>query len=139
MHDLTTQAESIAAEKSRVDAEARQRAMDEPYVPVTPRGRVTDLHARLIAYAQSQGHRTNPVMDSVRRQVKDLVQSMVGPKPVAERNRQGMVQAYASRTNHLGQYQPFYTGTVDPKTIAHRRARNKMARKTRQAQRRAHG
>lgn len=95
----------------------------------------TDLLPRLIKHAEDQGKRTNPVLDSVRRQVKDLVSSITGPAPVAERNRQGMVQAYANRRNHLGQTQQFYAGTVSPKVKAKRRAQGKMAKASRKANR----
>ena len=96
---------------------------------------VTDLLPRLVKHAEDQGKRTNPILEGVRRQVQDLVQAALGPKPVAERNRQGYVEAYANRRNHLGQTQQFYTGTVSPKVKAKRRAQGKMAKASRKANR----
>lgn len=67
----------------------------------------------------------------IRAQVKDMVEAFL-PTSSRKRDTEGYARASIVLSKHV------YGGTVSPKVIAKRRARNKMARRTRQAQRR-HG
>lgn len=98
---------------------------------------MNDLITRLIARQdRNKAERElSPVRRSIREQVRAITTSFAGPAPTAERNRQGYVEAVASRRNHLGQVMHVYPGTASAKTIAHRRARGKMAKASRKANR----
>lgn len=98
---------------------------------------MNDLITRLIARqdAHKRDQHLSPVRRSIREQVRAITQGFIGPAPTAERNRQGYVEAVASKRNHLGQVMHVYPGTVSAKTIAHRRARGKMAKASRKANR----
>lgn len=66
----------------------------------------------------------------IREQVSQGVKRALGGQAVTEsRNREGFVLAMRSRRA------PIYAGTVSAKTIAKRRARNKVARMSRRANR----
>lgn len=98
----------------------------------------TDLIHRLIARQDKNraDAELSPVRRSIRQQVHALVHGFTGPASTPERNRQGYVEAMASKRNHLGQVAHVYPGTVSAKTIQHRRARGKMAKASRKANRR---
>lgn len=136
-------AKALRAAQAEADAQQAPEFVQalRPALRVANGGRVSDLVLRLIhRQDKRQAERDlTPVRRTIREQVKALVQGFTGPAPVAERNRQAYVDAIATSRNHLGQVRHVYGGTVDPRTVAHRRARNRMARKTRQAQRRARG
>ena len=100
-------------------------------------GALSDLATRLVARQdRNRAERElSPVRRTIREQVRAITESFTGGTPVAERNRQAYVDAMASKRNHLGQVNHVYPGTVSAKTIAHRRARSKMAKASRKANR----
>lgn len=119
-------------------AEAFQVEPTEPAKRFRIRGVNADLITRLIARQDrlKAERDLGPVRRSIRQQVKDMTSAFLGGTPTPERNRQAYVDAMATKRNHQGHLQHVYPGTVDPKTVAHRRARNKMARQSRRINRR---
>lgn len=88
-----------------------------------------DLVSRLTAKAeQAAKDQRDPIRARVRAQVRSIVEG-IHPKPVAERNREGYITAMIAKG------EPVYAGTANPKAVAKRRARNRMARQSRRANR----
>lgn len=129
-----------AAHRAEAEAqgvlEARLQAL-RPALRRAEGSRISDLATRLIARQdRNRAERElSPVRRTIREQVKAITEAFTGGTPVAERNRQGFVEAMASKRNHLGQVNHVYAGTVSPKTIQHRRARAKMAKASRKVNR----
>ena len=88
----------------------------------------TDLVTRLDAKALQEAREHGTVRARIRSQVASLMRLNL-PKPTGERNREGYVRAMYARR------EPVYAGTVSPKVVARRRARNRMARASRRANR----
>lgn len=137
----TAQAEKDAVEAAhRAEAEAegvQEAAAPRPQVRRAGGTRLSDLALRLVARQDRQKAERDlsPVRRTIREQVKAITEAFTGGTPVPERNRQGFVEAMASKRNHLGQVNHVYAGTVSPKTIQHRRARAKMAKASRKVNR----
>jgi hypothetical protein len=123
--------------KDAAQAEA-ELAPQEPAKRFRIRGVNADLITRLIARQDrlKAERDLGPVRRSIREQVRSMTATFVGGTPTPERNRQAYVEAMATRRNHLGQLSHVYPGTVSAKTIQHRRARGKMAKASRKANRR---
>jgi hypothetical protein len=124
----------------RAEAEAQgavEAAAPRPQVRRAGGTRLSDLAVRLVARQDRQRAERDlsPVRRTIREQVRAITEAFTGGTPVAERNRQGFVEAMASKRNHLGQVNHVYAGTVSPKTIQHRRARGKMAKASRKVNR----
>lgn len=123
--------------KAQVTVDDAVKAGLVPPVRMAGGGRVSDLIARLIARQDKRkaDRELSPVRRSIRDQVRSITESFLGGTPTPERNRQAYVEAMATKRNHLGQLSHVYPGTVSAKTIAHRRARTKMAKASRKANR----
>jgi hypothetical protein len=90
---------------------------------------INALRLRAIKHEQDQ---REPVRARIREQVAALTASMTTKSQnVSTRNREAFVAAVAN-TKRPGEV---YAGTVSAKTIAHRRARGRMAKASRKANR----